>query len=111
MDRFLGRVRQDLRYALRCLHADRRFTLLDVLALALGIGSATIILSAVYGVILNTFDHDNPDTIVSIAIHGVAKSGDEGREVMSMPELLAYRQRNNDLEAMTGGFTYRRRAA
>lgn len=71
LDRFLGRVRQDLRYAVRCLHKDRRFTLLAVLALAPGIGSATIIFSAVYGVILNTFDYENPDKIVSFAIHAM----------------------------------------
>lgn len=30
---------------------------------------------------------------------------------MFMPEFLDYRQRNNVLEDMTGGFTYRKRAA
>ena len=104
LERLLGWVWQDLRYAVRSLHKDRRFTLLAVLALALGIGSATIIFSAVYGVILNTFGYDNPDQIVSFAIHDATQSGEEGREAMSMPEFLDFRQRNNVLADMTGGF-------
>ncbi len=95
---------QDLRYGIRGLKKDRRFALLAVLALALGIGSATIIFSAVYGVIFNTFGYENPDKIVSFAIHDLSQSGEDGREAMSMPEFLDYRQRNNVLEDMTGGF-------
>ncbi|PYX77862.1 MAG: hypothetical protein DMG70_33670 [Acidobacteria bacterium] len=34
---------QDLRFAIHSLNRDRRFTLLAVLALALGIGSVTVI--------------------------------------------------------------------
>ncbi len=104
LERLLGWVWQDLRYAVRSLHKDRRFALLAVLALALGIGSATIIFSAVYGVILNTFAYDNPDQVVSFAIHDATQSGEEGREAMSMPEFLDFRQRNNVLADMTGGF-------
>jgi putative ABC transport system permease protein len=103
-ERLLGWVWQDLRYAVRSLIKDGRFRVLAVLALALGIGSATIIFSAVYGVILNTFGYDNPDKIVSFAIHDASQSGEEGREAMSMPEFLDFRRRNNVLTDMTGGF-------
>ena len=103
-ERLLGWVWQDLRYAVRSLIKDGRFRVLAVLALALGFGSATIIFSAVYGVILNTFGYDNPDKIVSFAIHDASQSGEEGREAMSMPEFLDFRRRNNVLTDMTGGF-------
>ena len=44
----------DFRYTLRLLARDVRFSILAILALGLGIGSATVIFSAVYGVILNS---------------------------------------------------------
>ena len=49
MARLVGSLWQDLRFAFRNLNKDRRFTVLAVLALSLGIGSVTVIFSAVYG--------------------------------------------------------------
>lgn len=51
MREFLGEFRRDLEFALRSLNKDRRFTLLAVLALALAIGSVTVIFSADYGIV------------------------------------------------------------
>ncbi|HUJ32042.1 MAG TPA: ABC transporter permease [Candidatus Acidoferrum sp.] len=95
---------QDLRYGIRMLAKDRKFTALAVVALALGIGSATVIFSAIHGVILNTFGYDKPSQIVSFAIHDSSRSGEDGREGMSLPEFLDYRDRNNVFQDMTGGF-------
>src|SRR5215469_10814442 len=44
----LDNLFRDFRYAVRNLRLDGRFSLLAMLALALGIGSATVIFSAVY---------------------------------------------------------------
>jgi hypothetical protein len=47
MEALLESIWQDVRFAVRSLNKDRRFTLLAVLALSLGIGSVTVIFSAV----------------------------------------------------------------
>lgn len=100
----LGSLWQDLRFAIRSLNKNRRFTLLAVLALALGIGSATVIFSAVYGVILNTFGYEHPDQIISFAIHDVKQSGVDGRESLEPGEFLDYRDRIHSLQDITGGY-------
>jgi len=51
---------QDLRFGFRSLAKDRRSALLAILALALGIGSATVIFSAVYSVIFEPVDYKDP---------------------------------------------------
>src|SRR5215469_17942563 len=53
-ENFVDGILRDFRYTLRALRKDRRFTPLAMLALALGIGSATVIFTAFYGVLLNT---------------------------------------------------------
>lgn len=68
MKNFLGEVQRDLRFALRSLNKDRRFTLLAVLALALGIGSVTVIFSAIYGVVIDTFPYPHFGRMVSFSI-------------------------------------------
>src|SRR6185437_8162539 len=57
MNNFFGEIGRDLRFALRGLNKDRKFTLMAVLALALGIGSVTVIFSAIYGVVIDTFPY------------------------------------------------------
>jgi putative ABC transport system permease protein len=63
-------VWQDLRFAARNLNKDRRFTLLAVLALSLGIGSVTVIFSAVYGVLIDTFPYAHFDRMASFSRRG-----------------------------------------
>lgn len=97
----------DFRYALRSLARDRSFTLLAILALGLGIGSATVIFSAVYGVILNTFPFRDPDQVTSFGIQDLKNPGNYRREGMSIPEFLDYRALNHvfqDISGEYGGF-------
>ena len=92
---------QDLRFALHSLSRDRRFTLLAVLALALGIGSVTVIFSAVYGVLIDTFPYAHYDRMVSFSFDEPGQQG--GREDMTMPELLDFREQNHVFEDMNAG--------
>ena len=93
---------QDLRFAIYTLGRDRRFILLAVLALALGIGSATIIFSAVYGVLIDTFPYAHFDRMVSFSFDSPKDRG-FGREFLTIPELLDFRDQNNVFQDMEGG--------
>jgi predicted permease len=93
---------QDLRFAIHNLGRDRRFTLLAVLALALGIGSVTVIFSAVYGVLIDTFPYAHYDRMVSFSMDEPGQPG-LGREMMSIPELLDFRDQNHVFQDMEGG--------
>jgi putative ABC transport system permease protein len=103
MEKFLGWIWQDLRFAIRGLTKYRRFTLLAILALALGIGSATVIFSAVYGVVIDTFPYAHYDRMVSFSIDPVGAPAGNGREMLSIPEFLDYRKDNTVFVDMEGG--------
>src|SRR6185437_3118208 len=105
MQWLLGWFWRDLRFATRSLNKDRQFTLLAVLALALGIGSVTVIFSAIYGVVIDTFPYPHFDRMVSFSIDPIGEAAGSGREMLSIPEFLDYRKDNNvfsDIEAETG---------
>ncbi|MGB7188835.1 MAG: ABC transporter permease [Acidobacteriaceae bacterium] len=104
---WLENLLRDLRFALRSLNKNRRFSFLAILALSLGMGSATVIFSAIYGVILNTFSFTNPSQVTSFGIQDLAHAGSVRREFLSMPEFLAFRQQSHafsDISAEYGGF-------
>src|SRR5436309_5203804 len=58
---------QDLRFAIRLLVKDRWFTLVAVLALALGIGVNATVFTFVNAVLIRGLPFNDPDRIMSIA--------------------------------------------
>ncbi|HWW77880.1 MAG TPA: ABC transporter permease, partial [Pyrinomonadaceae bacterium] len=62
----MGNILRDLRLAFRLLLKSPVFTLITLLALALGIGANTVIFSAFDAVMLRPLPYANPDAIVTV---------------------------------------------
>ena len=95
----------DVSSALRSFAKNRHFTLLAVAALALGIGSATVIFSAIYGVVLNAFPYKDANRLATLSLNNPTEPGD-GRDYLTVPEFLDYRNQNHvfeDLAGVSGG--------
>jgi predicted permease len=58
---------QDLRYGLRTLRKDLRFTAIAILALALGIGANTAIFSVINGILLQPLAYPEPHRLIRIS--------------------------------------------
>ncbi len=93
---------RDLRFALRGLSNARGFTLLAVLALALGIGSTTTIFSVIQNTLLDPFPYRDSKRIVVVRIHDLAQSGPGGREAYSESEFFEIQKQNHVFEEIVG---------
>jgi predicted permease len=68
MDRLLGAIIRDLRYAARDLRRNRSFTAAALLALALGVGSCTAIFSVVDRILFRSLPYREADRLVSVGM-------------------------------------------
>ena len=94
---------RDLRYAVRSLNKDRRFALLAIFPLALGIGSTTVIFSVIYNGVLNPFPYKAARRLTTLSIHDVKQSDNEdGRDSFPVPEFLDYQAQNHVFEDIMG---------
>jgi hypothetical protein len=66
---FLEQLMQDLRYAFRTLAANKTFSALAILSLALGIGANTAIYSFMDSILLRSLPVPNPDSLVVLNWH------------------------------------------
>jgi hypothetical protein len=82
----------DARFAARMLWKDRRFTLVALLALALGIGATSAIYTVVDSVLLRPLPF--PD---SQALVGIQSIGRNGAGSSSYPDFTDFRARNHSL--------------
>lgn len=63
---FLSTLMQDVRYAVRLLRRQPRYTLLVVLTMALGIGLTTMLFSLTYGLLMKPLPWPHADRLVSL---------------------------------------------
>src|SRR6266853_2744763 len=70
---------QDLRYGARTLRKSPGFTAVAALTLALGIGSATTIFSAIQNILLDPFPYLDAHRVVAVQIHDTSRARPGGR--------------------------------
>jgi putative ABC transport system permease protein len=91
---------QDIRYGFRLLAANRSFTAMAVLSLALGIGANTAIFSLLYALLLRPLPVPNPGQLMQVKINILGKESDS----FSYPVVQALADRKDVFSAL-GGFS------
>jgi len=92
----------DLRYGFRGLRKQPSFTVLAILALALGIGSVTTIFSVIDNVLLDPFPYKDARRIVTFEIHDLEGGERGGRGYFPIPEFLDYKEQNHVFDRVVG---------
>jgi hypothetical protein len=97
---------RDFRYALRNLSKDRRFALVAIFALALGIGSSTVVFTIFYNLFFNAFAAKDANRLVVPVIQNTEKTGQAGSNLqpltLPLADLDAIREQNRVFENIVG---------
>jgi putative ABC transport system permease protein len=106
---FLEALLQDLRYAIRNLRKDRRFAMIAIFALALGIGASTIVFSIFYNLFFNAFAAKDANRLVVPVIQNTENTGqaDSSAESLTLhlADLDVIRDQNQVFENIVGYIT------
>lgn len=101
MQAYLDGLARDFRYAFRNLRKDRRFSLIAIFALALGIGASTIVFSVVYNVFFHALPYKNFASSVVINRQVLARDGQaRDSNYFSPAEVRAFREQNHVFEGI-----------
>jgi len=101
MEAYLDGLARDFRYAFRNLRKNRRFSLIAIFTLALGIGASTVVFSVVYNVFFHALPYKDFNRSVVFEIRNTTNTGaSKGRGYFSTAELRAFRQQNLVFEEM-----------
>jgi putative ABC transport system permease protein len=99
METHLESLACDFRYALRNLRKSRRFSLIAILALALGIGATTVMFSVIYSAVVDALPYKNFQRSVVFKIQNLANVGGwKGRDFFLPDETRAFREQNHVFE-------------
>ncbi len=93
---------RDIRFALRNLRKDRKFAILAILTLALGIAAATVIFSVLDSAILDPLPFKDSDRLVWMYAHDVTRPTQDGKVYYTVPELTDIREQNHVFEDVAG---------
>ena len=89
---------QDIRYGMHMLLKSPGFTLVAVVALALGIGANTAIFSLVYAVLLRPLPYKNPERLVMMWQTNLRQG--IGQDSVAAPNFLDWREQSQSFEHM-----------
>ena len=94
---FMQTILQDARYGWRMLRRSPTFTLVAILALALGIGATTTIFSIVYGVLLRPLPYPADNRIALVFNHFAPQNTEHG--TLSIADYLDWKKGNHAFES------------
>ncbi len=97
---------EDLRYAMRTLVKGRRWALVAVVALALGIGLSTTIFSILYNGVLRPFPYRDAERLTAISVYDTQKGAQEFRSMYHLDEVAAFRAQNHSFDDIVGYSTW-----
>jgi putative ABC transport system permease protein len=93
---------RELLFALRRLWKSKGLTATAALTLAIGIGTATIMFSAVDSILLEPYTYVGADRYTRFFIHDVSRPNEWGRGGFSAPELMDFQTQNHVFEDLMG---------
>ena len=93
---------QDLRFGFRSIRKERSFFLTSVVALALGIGAATVIFSITDNVLLNPFPYVDGNRIYDVEIHDRTRNAAAVQNWFGLREFLDFQEQNHIFDQSFG---------
>src|SRR5580692_8163928 len=99
-------LRQDIVFGLRMLAKKPVFTAVAALSLALGIGLNTAIFTLIHTILWGALPFREPDRIV--AIRSIAPGRPDQLNGVSVPDYLAFKDRNRSFESLGASETFTR---
>ena len=103
METHLDSLARDFRYALRSLGKDSRFSLIAIIALALGVGASTVVFSVVYNVFFHSLPYKNFDRSVVVVLHDLTDGNNsKDRRYFNAEEVGGFREQNDVFEDVIG---------
>ncbi|HKN75981.1 MAG TPA: ABC transporter permease [Candidatus Acidoferrum sp.] len=95
-------VFRDLRYAVRSLAKDRKFTFVAVFALALGIGASTVVFSVFYNLLFNAVAAKDARRLVVPIIEDEARPGNAHQWWVEWADVNYLREHNHTFDGVIG---------